>query len=101
MGVAPGEMKKKAEVEAKRPNNPAEIRLFLGLVTYMSKFVKDLATVSEPLRQLTRDNIEWKWGVKEEAAFLELKEKLNNAKIMAYFDKDAETEVQVDASPVG
>ena len=60
MGVAPRKLKEKAVIEAKRPENPAEIRSFLGLVTYMSKFVKDLATVSEPLRQLSRDNLELK-----------------------------------------
>ena len=101
MGVAPDELKTKAVREARAPTNPAEVRSFLGLVTYMAKFVKDLATLADPLRELTREATKWNWGRRQEEAFQELKERLTNAEMMAYFDKDAKTEVIVDASPVG
>ena len=101
MGVAPGEAKKNAVINAPTPQNQAEVRSFLGLVNYMAKFVHNLATLSEPLRRLTRNNAPWVWNDEQEAAFKRLKEELTNTKLMAYFNKDAETEVMVDASPVG
>ena len=43
----------------------------------------------------------WKWGNQEEKAFCQIKDRLNQAPIMAYFRRGANTRVTTDASPVG
>ena len=85
---------------AEAPKNAAEVRSLLGLANYVSRFISDFATITEPLRQLTHKNTEWKWNGKEQKAFQTLKDRLTSC-AMAYFDPKLHTEVIVDASPVG
>lgn len=63
--------------------------------------VPDLGTLSEPLRKLTRQNVKFFWGQKQEESFRKLKEKLTNAETLGYFDTEAKTQLVTDASPVG
>ena len=100
-GIGPEDCKIKAVSDARNPENPAEVRSFLGLVNYCAKFIPDMATVSEPLRLLTRKAVPWKWGLLEQGAFDELKRRLTCATTLAYFNPTAHTQVIVDASPVG
>ncbi|KAL5489032.1 hypothetical protein EMCRGX_G018076 [Ephydatia muelleri] len=50
------------------PTDSAGLRSFLGSVQFYSKFLPDLATVTEPLHNLTRKNVKWKWGAEEQSA---------------------------------
>ena len=93
--------KVKAVVEAREPESVSEVRSFLGLVNYSGRFIPDLATLSEPLRRLTKKDVEFQWGPEQAAAFQKLKNELARAEILGYYDKDAETRVITDASPVG
>ncbi|KAL9962009.1 hypothetical protein ACROYT_G031061 [Oculina patagonica] len=56
---------------------------------------------AEPLRQLTRKGVAFKWDKDQQKAFKTLKERLASAETLAYYDKDARTRVIADASPVG
>ena len=60
-GVGVAADKVKAVVEAREPESVSEVRSFFGLVNY-SRFIPDLATLSEPLRGLTKNNVEFQWG---------------------------------------
>ena len=53
-GLSCTEEKVKAVKEAREPRTVSETRSFLGLVNYCGRFIPDLATVSEPLRCLTK-----------------------------------------------
>ena len=100
-GVGPTEEKVKAIRETKAPTNVAELQSFLGLVSFSARFLPDFATTVEPLRKLTRQGTEWQWGKEENEAFEALKNQLANASMMAFYDKEAPTEVVTNASPVG
>lgn len=100
-GVGVAADKVKAVVEAREPGSASEVRSFLGLVNYSGRFIPDLATLSEPLRRLTKKGVEFQWGPEQAAAFQKLKDELARAEILGYYDKDAETHVITDASPVG
>ena len=63
-GIGPTDSKVEAVVNAREPESVAEVRRFMGLVNFSTKFTPDLATVSEPLRQLTRKGVTFKWGEK-------------------------------------
>lgn len=67
----------------------------------MARFIPHYATISEPLRRLTKKDTNWRWTEEEEAAANKLKEALTGAEVMAYFDPKKETDILVDASPVG
>ena len=81
--------KVKAVVEAREPESVSEVRSFLGLANYSGRFIPVLATLLEPLRRLTKKDVQ------------KLKNELARAEILGYYDKDAETRAITDASPVG
>lgn len=100
-GVQPDPKKVQAIVEAPAPTNVSEVRSFLGMVNYVSRFIPNMATVSEPLRVLTKKDQEWKWGDEQEAAFQSLKGSISSPKVMAFFDTNKDVTLLVDASPIG
>ena len=55
--IGPTESKVEAVVNAREPGSVAEVRSFVGLVNFSANFIPNLATVSEPLRQLTRKGV--------------------------------------------
>ena len=73
----------------------------MGLLNYSGRFIPDLATLSEPLRRPTKKDVEFQWGPEQAEAIQKLKNELARAEILGYYDKDAETRVITDASPVG
>ena len=83
------------------PTSVGEVRSFLGKIQYVARFILHCATISEPLRQLRRKDAEWRWSEREEPALNKLKEALTGAGVMAYFDPQKDTNILVDASPVG
>ena len=68
---------------------------------YSSQFIPDYATITEPLRALTRKNVRFEWTPECEEAYQKLKEVLTKDPVVGYFDINKETLVIVDASPVG
>jgi hypothetical protein len=100
-GISPTETKVEAVQKTRIPQNAKDVRSFLGLVNFCAKFIPGLATVAEPLRRLTRHNIQFEWSTEQDKSFKELKRRLTNAKTLAYFDQDADTVLISDASPVG
>ena len=100
-GVAPTKEKVKAVLKAREPATVSEVRSFLRLVNFCSRFIPDLATTAEPLRQLTRKDVAFSWGNDQKTAFKHVKEKLGDAETLAYFDVNAMTQLVTDASPVG
>ena len=89
-----------AIINARCSEKASEGRSFLGLVIYCGKFIPNLATVAELLRQLTSKNAIFKWGGDQEKAFSALKKMMSEVESLVYFDS-AKTRIVVDASPVG
>ena len=85
----------------KTTTTSSEVKSFLGMTGYVSRFIPQYATIREPLRRLTRQNEIWIWADEQENAFQTLKDKLTSGTIMAYFDPSKDTELWLDASPVG
>ena len=86
---------------APKPSNTQEVRSLLGLANYTSKYIPDFATITAPLRELTKKNAKFEWNNLHQEAFEKVTNALSSEPCMAYFDKDKETFVIVDASPVG
>ena len=86
---------------ASEPQNASEVRSLLGMANYSRKYIKDFATITAPLQELTKKHVRFKWERKHLEAFEKLKDELTKAPVMAYFDTKKETILAVDASPVG
>lgn len=51
---------------AREPKPFSEAKGFLGLVNFSARFIPNLATAVEPLRKLTRKDVEFSWGVEQQ-----------------------------------
>ena len=71
------------------------------MANYCSRFIKDFASISAPLRELTRKDTPWHWGPEHARALQTIKDSLTSNTVMSYFDPGKDTELVVDASPVG
>ena len=100
-GVDIEAQKVKAVLEAREPETATEVRSFLGLVNFSARFIPDLSTIAEPLRQLTRNDVPFEFDKKERDAFNKLKQAITSADTLAFYDPQAKTQVVADASPVG
>ena len=87
--------------DAAVPTNVHEVRSFLGMANCNCKYIPDYATVTAPLRDLTKKGAHFKWEVVHQHAFEKLKHSLTSVPVMAYFDTQKDTVITVDASPVG
>ena len=99
-GVSAHQKKIQAIREMAPPKDPAEVRSLLGMTNYFARFIRNYATITSPLRELTKKDVQWQWTEREKRALEELRESLCTD-TMAYFDPEKETEIWVDASPTG
>ena len=60
-GLHPSEEKVRAIRQNPRTQNVIELKLFLGLLNYYSKFLPHLSTLLSPLYQLLRKDVNWSW----------------------------------------
>ena len=100
-GVSPDPAKVKAIHDARPPKSVGEVRSFLGMVTYCAKFIPNFSDVTKPLRELTKKDIKFQWIEEHSRAFQKVKELLTSDAVMAYFDKNKQSEIATDASPFG
>ena len=100
-GIAPDPRKVEAITALTAPKNIHELRSFLGMVTYCSKFLPTYTKITAPLRELLKGNTKWIWTDEHEKTFNKLKNQLVCTEVLAYYNPEAETEVTVDASPSG
>ena len=100
-GISPEPEKVDSIINMKPPSNTSELRSFLGLVTYCSKFIPDFATITEPLRRLTRQNVDFIWNTEQENAFTKIKTLISEAPVLTYFHPKSETKVITGANKQG
>ena len=99
-GIAPTEDRVKAVLESEEQKNATctDVRSFLGLANHSGRFIPHFATLSEPLRRLTKKETPFEFGPEQTKSFESLKQKMAEACTLAYFDKSAPTKIITDAS---
>ena len=100
-GLRPNPVKVEGNQKARPSRDPSEVKSLLGMAQYVSRFKPNYATITTPLRLLTRQDTPWKWEQEEQRALDKLKEALIGDQVMSYFDPRKKTEIIVDASPAG
>ena len=83
------------------PQNVSEVRSFLGMANTCSDYIPNYASLTLPLRELTKKDTKFKWTFVEQKAFNQLKQKLTQAPVIAYFDTHKRSRLIVDGSPKG
>ena len=100
-GIKPDPKKVDVIKAMNSPQCASEVKSLLGMAQYVSRFIPDYAKITAPLRNLTKQGVDWRWTEEEQNALDSLKEALAGDKLMTYFDPRKKTEIVVDASPVG
>lgn len=91
----------RAITEAPQPTNVDELRSFLGLTAYYSKFIPNASTILHPLHDLLRKHKKFSWTNQCEQAFTQVKQEISSDRVLVPFDPDLPLTLATDASPVG
>jgi hypothetical protein len=100
-GLKPGKDKVRAITEMPKPQDQSELGRFLGMITYVSKFIPNVSELSAPLRLLMKKDIMWHWEQEQETSFQALKKAISEAPVLAYYDVNKPVTLSVDASSKG
>jgi len=100
-GMEIANSKVKAIVGMTSPTNHSEVLSLLGMTNYCARFIENYSDITAPIRELTRKQTKFIWGEDQEKAFDRLKTAIKSDNALAYFDARKETEIIVDASPIG
>ena len=87
--------------EAPAPKSVSQLKSYLGMLTYYSKFLPNLSTLLHPLYQLLKKDVEWTWGVAQAKAFTVSKDLLVSKKCLTHFDSTLDLTLACDASAYG
>ena len=99
-GVRPDNKKLVAVREFPRPRNIKNVRQFLGLAGYYRRFIKGFSDIAKPLTSLTKKDVPFHWGEKQQEAFENLREKLCEEPVLQYPDFTRPFIVTTDASGI-
>ena len=87
--------------EAPAPLNVTQLRSFLGVVSYYSKFLPNPSTMLAPLYRLLQKQTKWIWEAEQDKAFHEAKTHLTSECLLIHYDPQKELVLSCDASPYG
>ena len=100
-GLAPDSSKVEAIATMQTPGNKDDLQRFLGMATYLGKFIPNLSQIAALLRALLSDNTDWNWGTEQEKSFATLKKIVTEAPVLKFFDQHKPVKISVDASSKG
>ena len=83
------------------PCNKEDLQRFLGMITYLEKFLPNLATETAPLRLLLEKGTEWSFDKPQQQAFEKLKDLVTESPVLKFFDPSLPIKVTSDASQHG
>ena len=100
-GLSIDDEKVKAIREYPEPQNISELRSFLGLINFVSKFVPNCVEILHPLNNLLKKNVPFIWSEAQIKAFNEIKRKISEAVLLNFYDPNKKLFMENDASEYG
>ena len=100
-GISPDPKKIKALNHMEFPLDRETKRSFQGMINYLNRYSALSAHLAAPLGALTHQAMDYKPGKVHFENFNRLKVEISNMKALPYFDVNAETTLQTDASKKG
>lgn len=82
----PTEEKVPAINNAPEPTNVTELKSFLGLLNYYSRFLQNSSTILHPLQNLLRKEAKWVWTSECAKAFQDAKRLLQQNKVLVHYN---------------
>lgn len=100
-GLKPDDEKERAIVQMPPPENKQALMGFMDMVQYLSQFIPNVSDVSNPLRKLLEDDVQWHWEEEQRESFIKKKNLLTNAPALKFFDVQKPVTLSVDTSSEG
>ena len=100
-GLHPTPAKVKAITAASPPKNIAQLQAFLSLVSYYTKFLKNMASILAPLYKLLHKKVQWMRGEEQQSAFTQIKEQVKLDAVLIHYDPTKVLTLSCDASSYG
>ena len=100
-GIHPTSEKIRAIKDAPTPRNVTELKSYIGLLSYYSRFMPHLPTVLSPLYRLLHNDVPWCWSDETETSFQKSKQLLTSNDVLVHFNPELELILACDASPYG
>ena len=97
-GIKPQDRLTAAINQLPTPKSEKKIKRCLGMTGFYHNFIRDFATISQPLNELTCDNVPYLWTKECESAFQILQQQLLSRPVMAFPQLGTQFVVEVDAS---
>ena len=87
--------------DAPSPLDVAQLRSYLGLLSYYSRFLPQLSAFLASLNQLLRTSQPWRWTEVDEQTFQASKQLLLSSHVLVQFDLKVDLILSCDASAYG
>ena len=100
-GISPDPKKTKALNHMEFPPDKETMRSFLGMINCLNRYSILSTHLTAPLSALTHQAMDYKQGKIHFENFNRLKMEVSNMRALPYFDVNAETTLQMDASKKG
>lgn len=100
-GVKPDPSYIEAVLKLEPPNSKKDLLKVIGMLNYLTKYIPDLSELLGPLRNLIKNNTEWKWTKDHDNAFNKIKTLITKIPNLQIFDSKLPIEIQSDASQFG
>ncbi|XP_063542080.1 uncharacterized protein K02A2.6-like [Cydia strobilella] len=100
-GIKPDPNKVAAVAKMPPPSCVTEVRSFLGMVNFYSKFIPNASDILDPIHSLLRKGARWNWTTNCDEAFNKIKSLLIGKRILAHYDPNNQVTLTCDASPRG
>ena len=100
-GIKPDPQKIEAILKMPMPCNKTELQRFLGMITYLGKFLPNLSKATAPLRQLLEKDVQWHFDEQHKSAVDMLKKMVTSSPVLASYEPELPTRITTDASKAG
>ncbi|XP_061722555.1 uncharacterized protein K02A2.6-like isoform X1 [Cydia pomonella] len=100
-GIKPDPNKVAAVAKMPPPSCVTEVRSFLGMVNFYSKFIPNSSDILHPIHSLLKKGARWNWSINCDEAFNKIKSLLIGKRILAHYDPNNHVTLTCDASPRG
>ncbi len=100
-GIKVDPSKVESIVEFDTPKTKEQVQEFLGMLTYVGKFIQNLSEETYLLRSLLKKDTEFVWTENHAQVFNRLKQIMVQAPVLRFFDPNKQSTITCDASKHG
>ena len=100
-GVRPDPEKISDILDMPDPQDKAGVQRLLGSLTYLGKFIPNLASLTDPIRQLLNKKSRFEWTHEQKEAMKKIKTCLTSSPLLAFYDVNEPVTITCDASGTG